>query len=130
VDWPSKRLLIWGAAAALSVNVLVLIGNALPEIDASSRSPLADRTLPEVTCTAVPVAPKTSVVDVGSGDMPTRDDAVTNTDMGVPLLIPGAVSCTRALLDTGLALAFGVRLGIIGVFFGQSRQEVSKGEPA
>jgi hypothetical protein len=83
-----------------------------------------------VTHTGVRVARKTYVVDTPSGDRRAEYVAVSNTVMGVLLLVAGAVSGDFAQLDTRVALALLAGLSVIGVRVGQSLPDVSKAEVA
>ena len=80
-----------------------------------------------ITHTGVRVARKTYVVDMATGDQRTEYVAVSNTAMGVLLLIAGAVSSALALLGPEAALLFLAGLGLLGVVAGRSLEEVSVG---
>lgn len=74
----------------------------------------------------VRVARKTYVIDVAEGDLRTRYVAVSNTAMGVILLITGAISAGLALLGQLPALVFLAVLGLVGAVAAWRLPEVSK----
>ncbi|WP_222842871.1 MFS transporter [Bowdeniella nasicola] len=80
-----------------------------------------------VVHTGVRVARKTYVVDMAEGDQRTQYVAVSNTAMGVTLLIAGAISSGLTLLGPLAALIFLGALGIAGVLVGRTLEEVSVG---
>lgn len=75
--------------------------------------------------TAIRVARKTYVVDMAEGDRRTRYVAAANTLMGVILLVVGALSGAIAMLGTSWALIFLATVGLVGVVFSRTLEEVS-----
>lgn len=76
--------------------------------------------------TGVRVARKTYVVDLAAGDLRTTYVAVSNSAMGVVLLLVGAVSSLLAVIGIVWALVFLAGLGFIGVAAGATLPEVSR----
>ena len=70
------------------------------------------------------VGRKTYVVDMASADQVTQYVAVSNTLMGVLLLLTGGVNAALALLGVEVALAFLAALGFVGYFVGRTLPEV------
>ena len=66
---------------------------------------------------------KTYVVDIAAGDRRTEYVAVSNTAMGVLLLIAGAISAAVATVGIEAALALLALLGYLGVLAGRSLPE-------
>lgn len=75
----------------------------------------------------VRVARKTYVIDIAEGDQRTRYVAVSNTAMGVILLITGAISAALATWGQVPALLFLAVLGLVGAVVSWRLPEVSKG---
>ncbi|HSO70422.1 MAG TPA: MFS transporter [Arachnia sp.] len=128
----SSRALMSFAGAAASVVVLVLVAVvSLPGFDGGA----AWGTVVLVTGyflltllhTGVRVGRKTYVVDMAEGDMRTVYVAVSNTAMGVILLIVGGISTLLALAGVVWALLFLAGLGILGAWWGWRLPEVSRG---
>ena len=74
--------------------------------------------------TGVRVGRKTYVIDMAEPEQVTDYVAVSNTVMGVLLLVTGAVNAALALLGTEVALLFLALLGIAGFFVARSMPEV------
>ena len=128
----SSRTLMSFAGAAASVVVLVLVAVvSLPGFDGGA----AWGTVVLVTGyflltllhTGVRVGRKTYVVDMAEGDLRTVYVAVSNTAMGVILLIVGGISTLLALAGVVWALLFLAGLGILGAWWGWRLPEVSRG---
>jgi hypothetical protein len=125
-DRSSRRLMVWGAAlASMSIFAQLLLAAFLPET-ALLWLCVGSYFLLTLIHTGVRVGRKTYVVDMASGDQRTEYVAVSNTAMGVLLLVAGVISSGLAQLGTGVALAFLALLGVAGVILGQSLPEVSK----
>ncbi|MBB1027037.1 MFS transporter, partial [Dietzia sp. DQ11-38-2] len=73
----------------------------------------------------VRVGRKTYVVDVAEGDMRTTYVAVSNSAMGVILLVTGGITSALALAGIEWALVFLAVLGVIGAVSGLRMPEVS-----
>lgn len=80
-----------------------------------------------LTHTGVRVGRKTYVVDMAEGDQRTVYVAVSNSAMGLILLIVGGLSAVLAIADVVWALLFLAALGLVGVFAGARLPEVSRG---
>lgn len=126
-DRSSRRLMVVGAAAA-SVVILAFLGVA-------AGTGLAQHwwlyTLTYLALAlahvAVRIGRKTYVVDMAAGDRRTEYVAVSNTTMGVLLLVTGVVSGALATLGSGWALAFLALMGLAGVAVSHRLPEVSRG---
>ena len=126
-DRSSQRLMSWAAAVA-SVAVLVFLGlHLLPATRGQWWLYPLTFLLLSLAHTAVRVARKTYVVDMAGEDRRTSYIAVSNTAMGVLLLVVGAVSAGLAVLGAVVALAFLALLGLVGVVVSRTLPEVSKG---
>jgi hypothetical protein len=75
--------------------------------------------------TGVRVGRKTYVVDLATGNRRTDYVAVSNSAMGVLLLVAGAVSAAVALFGPEAALLFLAGLGFVGVVVSRTLPEVS-----
>lgn len=126
-DRSSQRLMTWSAAVASGV-VLVFLGlHLLPATGGRWWLYPLTFLLLSVAHTAIRVARKTYVVDMAGEDLRTSYIAVSNTAMGVLLLVVGAVSAALAVLGAVVSLAFLALLGLAGVFVSRTLPEVSKG---
>lgn len=126
-DRSSRTLMVGGAAAATVVLAVFLLILRLADGGAPGWFfPLTYLVL-ALTHTGVRVARKTYVVDVAEGDRRTEYVAVSNTAMGILLLLVGAVSSALALAGPQLALLFLAVLGLAGVVVGRTLPEVSAG---
>ncbi len=129
-DRSSRRLMVWGAALASAVIFAQLALSAILPADDLLWLFVSSYFLLTLVHTGVRVGRKTYVVDMASGDQRTEYVAVSNTAMGILLLVAGAVSSGLAQLGTGAALAFLALLGVVGVLVAQSLPEISKGAEA
>lgn len=127
-DRSSQRLLIGGALAA---STLVLAFLALQRVATVRDSwwfyPLTFLLL-ALAHTGVRVARKTYVVDMAGDERRTEYVAVSNTAIGVVLLLAGAVSGGLALLGPEAALAFLAGAGILSALVSRSLPDVSAGK--
>lgn len=127
-DRSSRALMIWGAVAASLVIVALLAAMSVSALGSESTWLfVVAYFLLTLTHTGVRVARKTYVVDMAEGDQRTEYVAVSNSAMGVLLLVTGAVSSALALLGIEVALLFLAALGIAGMLLGRSLPEVSNG---
>lgn len=120
----SSRLLMVGGAAVASVVLLAYV--ALVRLPASEDWTLlhpATYLLLALVHTGIRVARKTYVVDIAEGDRRTEYVAVSNTAMGVLLLVAGAVSGALATFGPSAALVFLALLGLAGVVVGRTLPE-------
>lgn len=126
-DRSSRLTMMLGAGAASGI-VLVLLG--LLQVDGMRELTLlypAVYLLLALAHTGVRVGRKTYVVDLAGGNKRTDYVAVSNSAMGLLLLVTGAVSSAVALLGPEAALLFLAVLGVVGVVVSRSLPEVSAG---
>lgn len=124
----SSRLTMSLAAGAASIVVLIYL--ALLQMDGVGEFALlhpATYLLLALSHTGVRVGRKTFIVDLAEGNQRTNYVAVSNSAMGVLLLVAGAVSSAIALLGPAAALLFLAVLGLVGVVVARSLPEVSAG---
>ena len=129
-DRSSKRLMAAGASFASATIVLLVL--AVTVLDIAQGSLLAYVLfvgcyfLLTLTHTGVRVGRKTYIVDLAEGDLRTTYVAVSNSAMGLVLLIVGALSSALATLDVTWALLLLAALGILGVITSTRLPEVSR----
>ena len=124
----SSRLTMSLAAGAASIVVLIYL--ALLQMDGVGEFALlhpATYLLLALSHTGVRVGRKTFIVDLAEGNQRTNYVAVSNSAMGVLLLIAGAASSAIALLGPAAALLFLAVLGLAGVVVARSLPEVGAG---
>ena len=125
----SSRLTMTTGAAVASALLIVAIVLALTSSDAVLAWALPIIfTLLALVHTQVRVARKTYVVDMAGDEHRTEYVAVTNTALGVVLLVTGAVSGALALLGDLVAIGFLAALGLVGAVMARRLPEVSVGE--
>lgn len=124
-DRSSRQLMAWGALVASLMIVGVLVLGAVPALRGSVWLYSGAFFLLSLVHTGVRVGRKTYIVDMGEGDKVTDYVAVSNTAMGVLLLITGAVNAGLALLGAEVALAFLAALGLLGFLIGRTLPDVS-----
>ncbi|MBE7325618.1 MFS transporter [Nocardioides sp. Y6] len=130
-DRSSRRLMSLGAGVASAV-VLALVATTTL-LDVERLGPVGDLTfvvayfLLTLMHTGVRVGRKTYVVDMAEGDRRTTYVAVSNSAMGIVLLLVGGISSLLALGDVLWALLFLAALGLVGVVAGARLPEVSRG---
>ncbi|AUI51331.1 MFS transporter [Arthrobacter crystallopoietes] len=127
-DRSSKNLMMWGCAASSLVVFALLAATAVPSLATSSWLYPAAFFLLALNHIGVRVARKTYVVDMATGDQRTEYVAVSNTAMGVLLLVTGGISSALAQLGTGVALLFLAIMGSAGVVAARFLPEVSGGK--
>ncbi len=133
-DRSSRTLMTVGAAVASGVILTVVLIVSLPGFDGGS--PWSN--LLFVACyflltlmhTGVRVGRKTYVVDMADGDQRTTYVAVSNTVMGVILLLVGGISSLLASAGLEWALVFLAGMGLVGVLASARLPEVSHGSGA
>ena len=126
-DRSSRNLMTWGAAAASTLIAAFLLLMLVPSVRESWWVYPVTYLLLALIHTGVRVARKTYVVDMAEGDQRTEYVAVSNTAMGLILLMAGAVSGGLALLGEEVALVFLGILGLAGVVVSRTLPDVSKG---
>ena len=130
-DKSSKSLMSFGAAAASVVICAIVAAVSLPGFDGRSWWGtgifVLGYFLLALLHTGVRVGRKTYVVDMAEGDKRTAYVAVSNSAMGVILLVVGAVSSALASFGIPFALVFLAGMGVTGVFFSLRLPDVSRG---
>lgn len=127
-DRSSRNLMAWGAALSSAVILVLVSADAITALGGSVWFLLAAYFLLTLTHTGVRVARKTYVVDMATGDQRTEYVAVSNTIMGVLLLVTGGISSALAQAGTDFALLFLAVLGLAGVLTARTLPEVSMEE--
>lgn len=128
-DRSSGSLMSVGAAAASGVIVALVVAVTLPGF--SQESVWADLVfvasyfLLTLLHTGVRVGRKTYIVDMAEGDRRTKYVAVSNSAMGVILLLVGGISSLLAIAAVELALLFLAAMGVVGVFAARKLPNVS-----
>src|SRR5690625_3025971 len=129
-DRSSRKLMSAGAGVASLIIVVMVSVASLPGFTGGSVGGAVLFTsgyfLLTLLHTGVRVARKTYVVDLAAGDLRTTYVAVSNSAMGVVLLLVGAVSSLLAVIGIVWALVFLAGLGFIGVAAGATLPEVSR----
>lgn len=130
-DRSSRRLMSVGAGGASAVIIALVAITAIPGFDGATALGtmlfIVVYFLLTMLHTGVRVGRKTYVVDMAEGDLRTKYVAVSNSAMGVILLIVGAVSSALAVVGISWTLLFLAGLGLVGVFAGAKLPEVSRG---
>lgn len=126
-DRSSRKLMVLMAALASLILLVLVALVTLPAFDGVFEGEGAVGTLVFVGAyflvalvhTGVRVARKTYVVDIAEGDLRTTYVAVSNTAMGIILLVVGALSAAIAGATSAIgALLFLAAMGIVGVLLG------------
>lgn len=123
-DRSSRRLMTWGAFTASTLIISLLVLSVVPGSRESIWLYSLGYFLLALVHTGVRVARKTYIIDMVEGDQVTEYVAVSNTAMGVLLLVTGAVNAGLALLGAEVALAFLAGMGLLGAFVGRGLPEV------
>lgn len=126
-DRSSRDLMAWGALAASVLIVVVLVLSTMPAVRGSGLLYSVAYFFLALVHTGVRVARKTYVVDMAEPEEVTDYVAVSNTAMGVLLLVTGAVNAALAALGSEVALGFLALLGLIGVLVARTLPDVSVG---
>lgn len=124
-DRSSRQTMMWGAAIASLIVVGFVISLAIDPLASSWWWGPAVFFMLSLVHTAVRVGRKTYVVDMATGDQRTRYVAVSNTAIGVLLLVTGALSSALMAISAVAALIFLAGLGFAGVIVGRTLPEVS-----
>ncbi|MDN5814721.1 MAG: MFS transporter [Yaniella sp.] len=129
-DRSSKQLMSIGAGVASTILLLVVIAAAIPDVLGDNWFTnlmfIAAYFLLTLLHTGVRVGRKTYVVDMAEGDQRTTYVAVSNTALGIVLLVVGGISSLLATFHVLLTLIFLAVIGLVGVFAGSGLPEVSK----
>lgn len=130
-DRSSRKLMAFGAAVASAVILVLVLVVSLPGFTGTtawgSALFIGCYFLLALTHTGIRVGRKTYVVDVAEGDLRTTYVAVSNSAMGLILLVVGGVSSLLAVFGVVWALVFLAALGLVGVVAGGGLPEVSRG---
>lgn len=126
-DKSSKNAMGWAAGAASTVLVLLVLSAQFLPADINAWVMPAGFFLVNLAHTTVRVSRKTYLVDMATGDNRTLITGVSNTVMGVMLLVVGAVSSVVAAFGTQAALIFLAVIGYIGVVGAWNLRDVSAG---
>lgn len=130
-DRSSKRLMSVGAGVAsaiiiITVGIVALSGD-LGDVWLGNLLFIAAYFALTLMHTGVRIGRKTYLVDMAQGDQRTTYTAVSNSVIGVVLLIVGGISSLLAIVHIFWALLFLAVLGLIGVFAGSRLPDVSRG---
>ncbi len=130
-DRSSRRLMSLGAGVASAVILALVAATSLGEVERLGRAGdlvfVAAYFLLTLMHTGVRVGRKTYVVDMAEGDLRTTYVAVSNSAMGLVLLVVGGISSLLAIGHVHWALLFLAALGLLGVVAGARLPEVSRG---
>lgn len=129
-DRSSKRLMNFGAALASGIVIVTVILAAIPDLltDGLATDLVFVLVYFSLTLvhTGVRVGRKTYVVDMAEDDLRTTYVAVSNTAMGIVLLVVGGISSLLATWHLFAALLFLAGTGLLGVVTGLRLPDVSK----
>lgn len=129
-DRSSKRLMTFGAALASLVLVTLVLLDTTLDLDGGSLLTYAVFVtayfLVTLLHTGVRVGRKTYVVDMAEGDQRTTYVAVSNSAMGLVLLVVGAVSSAIAGWSIIGTLLFLAALGVLGVISSRRLPDVEQ----
>ncbi|MCW4602899.1 MFS transporter [Janibacter indicus] len=127
-DRSSRRLMMLGAALASLVLVALVVVDTALDLAGDSLLTYAIFVgayfLVTMLHTGVRVGRKTYVVDIADGDQRTTYVAVSNSAMGLVLLVVGAITSAIAGLGIVWALLFLAGLGVLGVLSSRRLPEV------
>lgn len=129
-DKSSKRLMSIGAGIASAIILATILIASIPALTDQhtliSVAFVVAYFLITLMHTGVRVGRKTYVVDMAEGDKRTTYVAVSNSAMGLILLIVGGVSSALATIHVFYALGFLAIMGLVGVFAGTTLPDVSR----
>lgn len=129
-DRSSRVLMTAGAGTASAIIVVLVVIVSLPGFSGDSPAGtllfISGYLLLTLMHTGVRVARKTYIVDMAEGDLRTTYVAVSNSAMGVVLLVVGGISSLLAILGIVWALMFLALMGLVGVVAGARLPEVSR----
>lgn len=129
-DRSSKQVMSIGAGLASAIVIITVIIAAIPDL-------LADGWITNLVFiavyfaltlmhTGVRVGRKTYIVDMAEGNQRTTYVAVSNTALGLVLLLVGGISSALATIHIFWALLFLAASGLAGVIFGTRLPDVSR----
>jgi len=129
-DRSSKQLMSVGAAVASILVILTVLLAAIPDLLGGGWGTnllfILVYFLLTLMHTGVRVGRKTYVIDMAEGDQRTAYVAVSNTALGLVLLLFGGISSALATIHIFWALLFLAATGLVGVYAGARLPEVSK----
>ncbi len=128
-DRSSKRLMSAGAGVASALVLATVLIVTLPGVGGTGWINLlfiAVYFALTLVHTGVRVGRKTYVVDMAEGDQRTVYVAVSNSALGVILLVVGGISSLLAVVGVVWALVFLTVLGLVGVVAGARLPDVSR----
>lgn len=128
-DRSSKRAMMIAAGSASAVVVVLLAALASPALAGQPLLYPAAYLALALAHTGARVGRKTYLVDLAEGNERTDYVAVSNSAMGVLLLITGGITAAIAALGVEAALAVLALLGVLGVGVARSLPEVSASSP-
>ncbi len=117
-------LTIGATGASLTIVATIALTLLVPAAALTWLLPLAFFIL-SLLHTMVRIARKTYVIDMAEDGMRTRYIAVSNTAMGVILLLVGGISAVLAMLGNLVALGFLAALGVLGALMSRLLPNVS-----
>ncbi|MFC3797558.1 MFS transporter [Corynebacterium tuscaniense] len=124
-DRSSKTTMSWAAAVGSTVIVLVVLSAQFAPAGVNAWVMPLGFFLVNLAHTTVRVARKTYLVDMCEGDRRTLITGVSNTVMGIVLLIVGAISSAIAAFGPQAALLFLAAMGFAGVIGAARLKDVS-----
>jgi hypothetical protein len=124
-DRSSRLVMIAAAGGASGVVILLLVGMLAEPIRTNAWTYPIAYLLLALAHTGVRIGRKTYVVDLAEGDRRTDYVAISNTAIGVLLLVTGGLAAVLAELGLEVALAFLALLGLAGVLVGRALPEVT-----
>ncbi|THJ65458.1 MFS transporter [Arthrobacter echini] len=129
-DRSSRTLMTAGAGTASGIIIVLVVIVSLPGFSGDTTTGslvfIGSYLLLTLMHTGVRVARKTYIVDLAEGDRRTTYVAVSNSAMGLVLLVVGGISSLLAILGIVWALGFLALMGLVGVFAGARLPEVSR----
>jgi hypothetical protein len=126
-DRSSRRVMIAAAGLSSAVIGVLLAALAVGAVRGSLWLYAGTYLALALVHTGTRVGRSTYVVDLAEGDRRTEYVAVSNTIMGVLLLVTGALTAALAVLGPEVALAALALLGVAGVVVARGLPEVSAG---
>ncbi|WP_434081276.1 MFS transporter [Sanguibacter sp. Z1732] len=130
-DRSSRNLMAAGAGIASALLIAIVVATLLPGFDGASGWGVAlfvgSYFALTLIHTGVRVGRKTYLVDMAEGDQRTKYVAVSNSAMGIILLVAGALRSALSILGVHWALVFLAGLGALGVLAARRLPDVSAG---
>lgn len=125
-DDSSRGTMAAAAGAASLVIVLLLVAMAVPGLRGMALLYPIAHLLLSLAHVGARVGRKTYLVDMASGNRRTAYVAVSNSAMGLVLLVVGTVSAAAAVFSVEIALALLAAIGMAGVVVSRRLPEVSR----